>query len=295
MNATPDNTPTGALPWSRDAIDLGGLKSRYPEIFAKSLKQRAIVVGSIAVLVVLALAAMVALDFSFEVIWNGLGRLGRIVVLMFPPNTEGRFMAFGKSLIETMAIAFLGTLLAASFALPFAFLAAKNVIPNFFVHFSTRRSFDVLRSVDTLIWALMWIYVVGLGPFAGVLAIASSDFGAFGKLFSEAIETSERKAPEGVIASGGGKLHEVRFGLLPQVLPVIASQVLYYIESNTRSATVIGIVGAGGVGTYLSELVRVNEWPQVSALVLMIWVVVAAIDFISTRLRLAMIGKRAGR
>ena len=110
-----------------------------------------------------------------------------------------------------------------------------------------RRFFDSIRGVDTLIWALVWINVVGLGPFAGVLAIALSDFGAFGKLFSEAIEAADRKQVEGIRASGGNALHEIRFGLMPQVLPVIAGQVLYFIESNTRSATIIGIVGAGRI------------------------------------------------
>jgi len=101
-----------------------------------------------------------------------------------------------------------------------------------------RRLLDSIRGVDTLIWALVWINVVGLGPFAGVLAIAVADFGAFGKLFSEAIEAADRKQVEGIRAAGGNALHEIRFGLMPQVLPVIAGQVLYFIESNTRSATI---------------------------------------------------------
>ena len=116
-----------------------------------------------------------------------------------------------------------------------------------------------MRSVDVLIWALIWINVVGLGPFAGALAIACSDFGALGKLFSEAIETCDRRPGEGVVASGGSALHRIRFGLIPGVLPVLASQVLYFFESNTRSATIIGIVGAGGIGQYLTELIRVLE------------------------------------
>ena len=156
-----------------------------------------------------------------------------------------------------------------------------------------RRFLDSIRGVDTLIWALVWINVVGLGPFAGVLAIALSDFGAFGKLFSEAIEAADKKQVEGIRASGGSALHEIRFGLMPQVLPVIAGQVLYFIESNTRSATIIGIVGAGGIGLQLAEQIRVLEWQKVSFLILMILVAVAAIDFISGKLRFAIIGQRA--
>eukprot|EP01042_Synura_sphagnicola_P032390 gene32390-41672_t len=126
-----------------------------------------------------------------------------------------------------------------------------------------------------------------------MLAIMTSDLGAFGKLFSEAIESADRKPVEGITSVGGGKAHEIRFGLIPQVLPVIASQVLYYIESNTRSSTIIGIVGAGGIGLYLAETIRTLEWQQVSCLVLRVLAAVTAIDFLSNRLRFAIIGKRA--
>ena len=156
-----------------------------------------------------------------------------------------------KGLAETLAIALLGTMLAAVFAFPLAFIAAKNVVAQRIVHFLSRRFLDTIRGVDTLIWALIWINVVGLGPFAGILAVAMSDIGSFGKLFSEAIETADNKPVDGVTSTGGSALHQIRFGIVPQVLPVILSQVLYYFESNTRSATIIGIVGAGGIGLYL--------------------------------------------
>ncbi len=272
--------------------DLGGLKQRHPGVFRASPRNRALAILIPLAMLAVAIIAMVLLDFSLVRILNGLSRLGRFAVLMIPPDAEGRAWAFTVALGETLGIAFLGTLTAAILAFPVAFLAARNVIPNIFVHFGTRRTFDVVRSVDTLIWALMWINVVGLGPFAGVLAIACADFGSFGKLFSEAIEATDGKASEGVAAAGGSKLHQVRFGLVPGVLPVIASQVLYFLESNTRSATIIGIVGAGGVGIYLTELIRVLELKQVAFLILMILVTVAIIDFISTRLRMAIIGKQ---
>jgi phosphonate transport system permease protein len=132
--------------------------------------------------------------------------------------------------------------------------------------------------------------VVGLGPFAGVLAIMTSDFGTFGKMFSEAIEAADSKPQEGVLASGGAPWHRVRFGVLPQVMPVLAGQVLYLFESNTRSSAIIGIVGAGGIGLYLSEMIRTLEWQTVSFIVLLILAVVAAIDFVSGRLRAAIAG-----
>ena len=112
-------------------------------------------------------------------------------------------------------------------AFPLGFLAARNVMPAWVVRFSLRRIFDSIRGIDTLIWALIWINVVGLGPFAGVLAIMTSDVGAFAKLFSEAIETADAKPGEGIVATGGNAVQRVRFGLLPQILPVLLSQVLH--------------------------------------------------------------------
>jgi phosphonate transport system permease protein len=233
------------------------------------------------------------LDFSLTKTIKGLAQFSWIVGLMLPPNPGTALPSYLSAMGETLSIALLGTTLAAVFALPLSLFAARNVIPSALLRFPTRRFFDSIRGVDTLIWALVWINVVGLGPFAGVLAIATSDFGAFGKLFSEAIETADRKSVEGIRAAGGGSLHEIRFGLMPQVLPVIAGQVLYFIESNTRSATIIGIVGAGGIGLQLAEQIRVLEWQHVSFLILMILVAVAAIDFVSKRLRFAIIGRPA--
>jgi phosphonate transport system permease protein len=278
---------------SDPAPDLATLRQRYPAAFRTPWRGRLALTAATAAVVGLAAFAMVRLGFSPGRIIGGLGRLADFSLMMLPPTPGGRFWDFLHALGETLAIAFLGTLTAALMAFPVAFLAAKNVVPNVFVHFAVRRGLDVFRSVDVLIWALIWINVVGLGPFAGALAIACSDFGAFGKLFSEAVETADRKAAEGVSAAGGSNLHRIRFGIVPAVLPVLGSQVLYFFESNTRSATIIGIVGAGGIGQYLSELIRVLELQQVAFLVLMILVTVAAIDAVSSRLRRALIGDQA--
>lgn len=276
-----------------DAAAIAALRQRHPEAFRTPWRGRLITLGLLAAATALAAFAMVRLDFSVTRILSGLGRLGEFAVLMLPPDPGGRAGAFLLALGETLAIAFLGTLAAALMAFPVAFLAARNVVPNPFVHFTVRRGLDVIRSVDVLIWALIWINVVGLGPFAGALAIACADFGALGKLFSEAMETVDRKAGEGVSASGGSFLHRIRFGVVPAVLPVLGSQVLYFFESNTRSATIIGIVGAGGIGQYLTELIRVLELQQVSFLILLILVTVTAIDLVSSRLRRALIGGQA--
>jgi len=244
-----------------------------------------------AVLLALLAAGLWRVDFSPERIWNGLGKLGFILSFMVPPHPGNLLGLFIRSLGETVAIAFLGTLLGAIMALPLGVLAARNVIPSWIFRFSMRRGLDVLRGVDTLIWALIFINVVGLGPFAGILAIMVSDIGSFGKLYSEAIEASDKKPVEGIRAAGGSELHALWYGVLPQVFPVMVSQVLYFFESNTRSATIIGIVGAGGIGLHLADQIRLNEWQTVAFIVLMILVTVGIIDFCSTRLRFALIGK----
>lgn len=273
--------------------DLARLRARHPDRFRTDWAARGRVIATLCAVVGLAALGLWRLDFSLARILNGLGRLGGFAVLMLPPSPEGHLWTFLQALAETLGIAFLGTLAAAILAFPVAFLAARNVVANPFAHFAVRRGLDVMRSVDVLIWALIWINVVGLGPFAGALAIACSDFGALGKLFSEAIETCDRRAGDGVVASGGSALHRIRFGLIPGILPVLASQVLYFFESNTRSATIIGIVGAGGIGQYLTELIRVLELRQVAFLVLMILATVAAIDWVSARLRRGIIGGAA--
>ncbi|BCB17962.1 phosphonate ABC transporter, permease protein PhnE [Bosea sp. ANAM02] len=268
---------------------------RHEAAIRGSLSTKLATIGSIAALAGFFLYGLTTLETSLWKIIAGLGSLGSFIVLMLPPDpgSWARAVIFVKALFETIAIAFLGTVLAAILALPLGFIAARNVVANRVVHFLARRSLDTVRGVDALIWALIWVNVVGLGPFAGMLAIMTSDLGAFGKLYSEAIEAADRKPVEGVSSVGGGKAHEIRFGLLPQVLPVIASQVLYYIESNTRSSTIIGIVGAGGIGLYLAETIRTLEWQQVSFLILLILAAVSAIDFLSGKLRFAIIGRRA--
>jgi phosphonate transport system permease protein len=269
------------------------LRARHPQIFDRPVSARLATPAMILLAFGIFSFGLVDLDFSPTRLLSGVHQLGWITLMMMPPDPGSSLPLYLKALGETLSIALLGTTLAAIAALPVSLLAARNIVRSNLLRFPVRRFLDSIRGVDTLIWALVWINVVGLGPFAGVLAIAVSDFGAFGKLFSEAIEGADRKQVEGIRASGGNALHEIRFGLMPQVLPVIAGQVLYFIESNTRSATIIGIVGAGGIGLQLAEQIRVLEWQKVSFLILMILVAVAAIDWISSKLRFAIIGRRA--
>lgn len=265
---------------------------RHRALLAKPWQHRAAEIGGPVMIVGLCVFSIWRLDISFGRIGPGLASLLNFIGLMFPPSTGGHLKLFLTAMGETLAIAFLGTLAAAGLAIPLALLAAANTSPNAMLRFLVRRLLDVIRGVDTLIWALVFVGVVGLGPFAGILAIGVSDTGALGKLFSEAIEATRARERETVVASGGTVLMGVRFGLVPQVLPIISGQVLYFFESNTRSATIIGIVGAGGIGLQLSEQIRTYDFDQVAFIVLLILGAVAAIDWISGKLRFAIIGWR---
>jgi phosphonate transport system permease protein len=273
--------------------DASAVLDRHRDVFNDSPLRRASALAAPLGVAGFAIFSVWWLAIPFSQIGPGLASLGKFIALMFPPSSGGHLNLLLKAMGETLAIAFLGTLIATVVAFPISFLAAKNTSPHGIIRFTIRRCLDTIRGVDALIWALVFVGVVGLGPFAGILAIAVSDIGALGKLFSEAIESTEQRARESILASGGTGLLAVRFGLLPQVLPIIAGQILYYFESNVRSATIIGIVGAGGIGLQLSEQIRTYDFDQVAFAVMMILVTVAVIDWISGKLRFAIIGQRA--
>jgi len=274
------------------AAEPAAVLARHQTLLARARQRRANEIAVVAGFAVLTVFSVWWLDISFGQILPGLSQLWKFIRLMIPPSTGGHLALFLKAMGETLAIAFLGTLVASIVATPLALLAAKNTTPSRWLRFPVRRLLDVIRGIDTLIWALVFVGAVGLGPFAGILAIAVSDTGSFGKLFSEAIEAASARERETIIASGGNAGLGIRFGVLPQVLPILAGQVLYFFESNTRSATIIGIVGAGGIGLQLSEQIRTYDFDQVAFIVLLVLVAVAAIDWISGKLRFAIIGRR---
>ena len=275
-------------------VDIAGVEARHAAVLRGDPAQRRITLLIVAAAGLLYIFGLFALGVSPVRLLQGAGRLFDIVLLMLPPVLVAwsRFWLYLNALGQTLSIALLGTLTAAVFALPMGFLAARNVVANRVIHILTRRTLDTIRSVDILIWALIWINVVGLGPFAGALAIACADFGALAKIMSEAIETADRNPRDGVLSCGGGRLATLRFGVLPGILPVFVSQLLYFFESNVRSATIIGIVGAGGIGLHLYEQIRVLEWQEAAFIILMVLITVAIIDVCSQQLRQAIIGAR---
>ncbi|PWK61990.1 phosphonate ABC transporter, permease protein PhnE [Roseicyclus mahoneyensis] len=223
--------------------------------------------------------------------WTGFTDLWIIARQMVPPTHNGFWLDYLAALLETLAIAFLGTILASLISIPLGFLGARNVVPSFAIHFGLRRVLDVVRGVDTLIWALIFVSVVGLGPFAGILAIALNDTGVLAKIYAEAVENADRKAGEGVRSAGGSGADVARLAIWPQVFPVFLSNSLYFFEANTRSATILGVVGAGGIGFFLADRIRVNAWSDVAFIILLILPTVAAIDYLSRWLRKKAIGR----
>jgi len=194
------------------------------------------------------------------------------------------------AIFETILMAFLGTMSAAIVALPLAFLAASNFSPFVAVRQVARRLFDFVRGVDGLIWTIILSRAFGPGPLTGALAIALTDTGSFGKMFSEALENVDDKQIEGLASTGAKPALRYRFGVIPQIMPVLLSQVLYYLESNTRSATVIGAITGGGIGLLLTQAITTQkDWEEVSYYIILILVMVMAMDSFSGWLRRKLI------
>ncbi|MBD3665734.1 phosphonate ABC transporter, permease protein PhnE [Sulfitobacter sp. TSTF-M16] len=194
---------------------------------------------------------------------------------------------------ETILMAFLGTMGAAILALPLAFLAAKRFSPIMLLRAATRRVFDFVRGVDALIWTVVLARAFGPGPLTGALAILLTDTGTFGKIFSEALENVDQKQIEGVSSTGAKPLQRYRFGVIPQVVPVLLAQILYFLESNTRSATIIGAITGGGIGLMLTQAIQTQkDWEEVAYYIILIIVMVMSMDWFSGWLRGKLIGRK---
>ncbi len=214
------------------------------------------------------------------------GRTGRRCCDDFWTNRIWRHGDVAWALFETVLMAFLGTMGAALIAFPLAFLAAANFAPLRSLRFGLRRLFDFNRGVDGLIWTIVLSRAFGPGPMTGALAILLTDTGSFGKTFSEALENVDEKQVEGLRSTGANGLQRARFGVVPQVMPVLLSQVLYFLESNTRSATVIGAIVGGGIGLLLTQaIITQKDWEEVAYYMVLIVVMVMAMDSLSGWLR----------
>lgn len=274
---------------------------------ARRAKRRQMLLGSALLLACLLAAAWVS-EAHPATLWAGLPRIGEYFARILPElrwhalladaETEGsiafwlyRLPEWSLLILETANMAALATLMGSAAALLLAFPAARNIAPSPLAFHLARRSLEALRTVPEIVYALIFVWAFGVGPLAGILAIALHSAGANGKLFAEAIENADLKAWDGVESAGGSWLHACRFAVLPQVLPNILSYLLLRFEVNIRSASVIGFVGAGGIGEELYKVISFNYYEEISAIVLLIILTVSVVDLLSERLRHAAIGR----
>lgn len=201
----------------------------------------------------------------------------------FPPDFH-EWRIYLQELLVTLQIAAWGTALAVVCSIPLGLLSSSNIAPAW-VSQPVRRLMDAARAINEMVFAMLFVVAVGLGPFAGVLALFVHTTGILSKLFSEAVEAIDPQPVEGIRATGAHALEEIVYGVLPQVMPLWVSFALYRFESNVRSATVVGMVGAGGIGVILWEVIRAFQYAQTCAVLLMIVLTVSMIDVISSRLR----------
>ncbi|MEW5964394.1 MAG: phosphonate ABC transporter, permease protein PhnE [Pseudomonadota bacterium] len=199
------------------------------------------------------------------------------------PNFH-EWRAYAADMVETVQIAIWGTALAVVLGMPFAILSADNVVPQWILQ-PVRRLMDAARAINEIVFALLFVVTVGLGPLAGVLALFVHNLGIVAKLFSEAVEAIDPRPVEGIRATGASRLQEVVYGIVPQVLPLWSSYTLYRFETNVRSATVLGIVGAGGIGHSLYENIRGFDYSATAAIILIIIATVTLIDLLSAQVR----------
>lgn len=216
-------------------------------------------------------------------LWRDAGNMGTFARDFFPPDFR-EWRLYVREMVVTLHIALWGTVLAIVAAVPMGLLSASNVAP-WWIYQPVRRLMDACRSINEMVFAMLFIVAVGLGPFAGVLALFVHTTGTLAKLFSEAVEAIDPRPVEGIRATGAHKLAELAYGVIPQVLPLWLSYALYRFESNVRSASVVGMVGAGGIGAILFEVIRSFQYGQTCAVLLLLIVTVSAIDLASSWLR----------
>ena len=215
------------------------------------------------------------------------GNMAEYAASFFPPDFR-EWRHYLQEMVVTVQIALWGTVLAIICAVPLGLLCSTNIAPVW-VRQPLRRLMDAARAINEMVFAMLFIVAVGLGPFAGVLALWVHTTGSLAKLFSEAVEAIDPQPVEGIRATGANALEEIVYGVIPQVLPLWISFSLYRFEANVRSASVVGMVGAGGIGVVLWEIIRGFQYAQTCAVMIIIVVTVTLIDLVSARIRKAMI------
>ncbi len=287
------------------------LLARGEAAFQAARRQRRMATWlGLAVLAVCLWAAAAVSEFQPAKLAAGLPRVGEYFYKLLPslrwatlfagPDTEGslafwfyRLDDWAWLLLQTSQMAALATLAGAAVALLLAFPAARNIAPTRALNVVTRRGLEAMRTVPEIVYALIFVWAFGIGPLAGILAIFLHTVGALGKLFSEVIENTELRAWEGLRASGANWAQSCRYAILPQVAPNLISYALLRFEINVRGASVIGFVGAGGIGQELNLVIASNYYEEISAIIVLIILTVFLIDMLSERLRHRVIGAEA--
>ena len=285
------------------------LLKRHITIYSEQLRSRKL--WNIFIILIFAVSFFMSssiIDFNLSQIIDGFPRLGGYIVKILPnldinlilenSKTEGsvqywyfNFKKYAALLYETFNMAVLATLMGFIFALILSFLSAKNIAPNIYSYHLVKRILEFLRGVPEIIFAILFVWALGVGPIAGVIAITIHTTGALGKLFSEVHENADLKNCEAIRSHGGNWISEMRYGIVPKVLPNIISYALLRFEINIRASTVIGFVGAGGIGQELYLVINFNYYEEVSAIILLIILTVITIDISSSRIRQKIIGE----
>jgi len=216
-------------------------------------------------------------------LYTDAGNMAQFASAFLTPNFRD-FDVYMSDMVVTIQIGIWGTVLAIVFGIPFAILSSSNICPQWIVQ-PIRRVMDACRAINEIVFALLFVVAVGLGPFAGVMALFVHNLGVVAKLFSESVEAIDPRPVEGIRATGAGKMHEIIYGVIPQVTPHWISFGLYRFETNVRSATVLGIVGGGGIGQLLWENIRSFAYAETAAIMIIIIVSITLIDILSQQLR----------
>ena len=233
--------------------------------------------------VILLVWSSVGAEFDFAKLGEGAVNMGDFLARLFPPTWD-KFDVILRLLIETLQMAIVGTVLGAVLSLVVAFGAASNLAPRW-LYYPTRWIMNVIRSLPDLVFALMFVSAVGLGPFAGILAMTIGSIGSIGKIFAEAMESVDRGPIVAMEAVGASNRQIIQYGILPQAMPLLTSYTLLLFEGNVRGATILGLVGAGGIGLELTTAMNMYDYGHLSAMVICIIVLVTIIDQASATIR----------
>ena len=255
---------------------------RYPAF--TNYRATALTWAAMVLILVLFIASAGALGIDPERIARGWNQLDRFFARAFPPDLD-TFWRLGPAVVETIQIGIVGTALGIFLSLVLGALAAKNMAPSLAVSYLLKAAFGLTRAIPALVWALLFIVAVGLGPLPGILALAVNSIGMLGKIFAETFEEVDRGVIEALRSTGADPLQVFTQGFVPETLPKLISWSIFRLDINIRYASILGIVGAGGIGWELSRAARMGDFQSAITVTLVIFAVVWAIEQISTGLR----------